>query len=216
MLLEGIRKAAFIGAHTDDEMVCAGTLHRLVELGAQVQVVTFSCAGSVQDRAGYQGHHQQALDEWHQSLDLLDVAMEDRFYLEYEPSPSLRGRGQEVCQAIYQYCEQHKPDLVITLSPDDAHVEHRVVATEAEGVLRGRAPILLRCHYPWNYSVGRPNVYVKLEAEDLEVKRAVINAYLSQKFRYDYEGIFMAQVIVDGLSVKAPAAEKFELVRGVF
>jgi hypothetical protein len=49
----------------------------------------------------------------------------------------------------------------------------------------------------------------------LKVKCAVADAYESQKFRYDYGKIMLHQAYADGLSVKAHAAEKFEIVRSV-
>ena len=41
-MLSNARKVLFFGAHTDDEVICAGTLHRLVRQGAEVMVMSFS------------------------------------------------------------------------------------------------------------------------------------------------------------------------------
>jgi hypothetical protein len=76
-------------------------------------------------------------------------------------------------------------------------------------------PLVARCLYPWNYGLGRPNLYVTLTPEDLAVKSAVCRAYKSQEFRYNYHDLFMATARADGLSVKAEAAERFELLRAV-
>ena len=42
MLFQNVKKAVFIGAHTDDEMICAGTLRKLVKSGVEVKVIAFS------------------------------------------------------------------------------------------------------------------------------------------------------------------------------
>src|SRR3989344_5165479 len=39
-----IKRAVFLGAHTDDEMVAAGTLRKLVKAGCEVHVFAFSFA----------------------------------------------------------------------------------------------------------------------------------------------------------------------------
>ena len=36
------RRALVLGAHTDDEFACAGTIARLVESGSEVHLATFS------------------------------------------------------------------------------------------------------------------------------------------------------------------------------
>jgi hypothetical protein len=127
----------------------------------------------------------------------------------------LQEKEQSIADITYEQCEKHKPDVCFILSPDDENPAHAVVGRQCERVMRGRVPIVIRCQFPWNYTIGRPNLFVSLSQENLTVKRGVINAYQSQKFRYDYETMLMNQCVVDGLSVKVPAAEKFELIRGV-
>ena len=50
----------------------------------------------------------------------------------------------------------------------------------------------------------------------MEVKRKVIQCYPSQAFRYNYKAMLTYYAWADGLSVKASAAEKFEVIRSVF
>ena len=116
---------------------------------------------------------------------------------------------------MFRYLENRKPDVVFTLSPHDENPAHAVVGQQTERVARGRVPTLLRVHMPWNYNSGHCNLYVELDGSDLECKRAVINCYQSQRFRYNYEELLMAQTLADGLAVKVPAAERFEIVRSV-
>lgn len=212
--LEG-GKAVFFGAHTDDEMICAGTLHRLARTGCEVHVVTFAPAAIKEDRRGGLESSRVVIPEWIESLSIIGVHPEHRHYTDYTPSADLQRYRQDICQYAYNFCEREKPDLVLTLSPEDENTAHSIVGIETERVLRGRVPVVLRCQFPWNYSMGRSSVYIQLYAEDLEAKRRVIDTYKSQHFRYQYEQILMHQVLSDGPSVKAYAAEKFELVRGV-
>lgn len=211
-MLDRIKKAVFIGAHTDDEMVCAGTLRRLVDQGAEVQVITASRAATKEDRKGTTPSNV-VYHEWSTSMELIGARYHQ--LMEIIPSSSLQARRQEICQTVFDYCEQERPDCAFILSPDDQELAHRVVAEECERVMRGRVAIIVRCRFPWNYEQGHPNLFVNLSEEQLDIKRRVINAYKSQKFRYQYGEMLLAYCTADGLSVKVPAAEKFEVIRCV-
>ena len=210
-----IKKAIFFCAHTDDEGICAGTLHRLVRQGAEVRVCAFTTAATKEDRRGIHDEGvTELMTEFEDSMKALGIT--EYWCGGMRPSASaIQEHRQMVCQSIYNTVEVVKPDLVITLSPEDENPAHRVIGEECERVMRGRVPLLWRCQYPWNYAIGKQNVFVELSAEDVEAKRRSIQAYQSQRFRYNYEEIFMHQIRVDGLSVKVPYAEKFELVRAV-
>jgi LmbE family N-acetylglucosaminyl deacetylase len=221
-MIDGLRKVVAFFAHSDDEMIAAGTFHRLARQGCDVDIIAFAYAAVEEDRKGYGSTETknyklldttvQIHDEWKKSASLIGAKNHCRAL---KPSCDFQPHRQTICQYVFDYCEQEKPDAVFTLSPDDENTAHSIVGVECERVTRGRVPIHVRCQFPWNYSIGRPNLFVKLDESDVQCKRDVINAYQSQKFRYDYEEMLMAAVRLDGLSVKAEYAEKFELVRGV-
>ena len=224
-VLTTVKKALAFFAHTDDEMICAGTLHRLARQGCEVHVHTFGPAAVAEDRKGSHVSLGVVTAEWMQALDLIGVALEHRKLYNFVPSSSLETvYAQEIGDAIFNVCETVRPDAVFTLSPDDENTAHAVVGRQSERVLRGRVPLAIRCNYPWNFSIGRPNLFVSLSEEDLKVKDAVICCYKSQfpkpteaggTFRYNYHEMLMSAVRVDGQSVKVEAAEKFEVLRMV-
>ncbi len=214
-MLNNCRKAVGFFAHTDDEMVAAGTLRRLVRQGCEVHVVTFAPAATEDDRTGGEPSLKIVVPEWNHSLDLIGVAKTHRHLLACLPSSQLPSYRQEICQYVYDFCEREHPEVAFLLSPDDENPAHAVVGIEGERVMRGRVPMTIRCQFPWNYSLGRPNLYVRLDEDDLKVKKRVIQAYRSQLFRYRYEEMLLAYCKADGLSVKVEAAEKFELIRSV-
>lgn len=209
------KKAVFFGAHTDDEMICAGTLHRLVREGCEVHVVTFSPAAIESDRRGGPESSLVVVPEWQHALDLIGVRNEHRHFKNYLPSARLEERGQDICQTIYDFCEQEKPDCAFILSPEDENTAHAVVGREAERVMRGRVPTTVRCLFPWNFGLGRPNLYVSLNDDEILIKRQVIRAYKSQQFRYCYDPMLIDYATADGASVKRRACERFEIVRAV-
>lgn len=227
-MIEGVKKAVMFCAHTDDEMVAAGTLHRLARNGCEVHVVAYGPAAITGDRQGSHPSARVVLEEWHRSLDVIGVGHEPnvaphgpappsgyRHYLGYVPSSKLDDYKQGIADFAFKLVEHVKPDAVFTLSPDDENPAHSVVGTQTERVLRGRVPLTIRCNYSWNYTVGRPNLFVRLDPEDVAAKRAVINCYQSQLWRYKYEDLMLAAAVTDGLSVKVSYAEKFEIIRSV-
>lgn len=213
-MLSDVKRAVMFAAHTDDEMVCAGTLHRLARQGCEVHVVTFGPAGTQQDPDGNRTAEETVYDEWVDAMRLIGVARPRCTLYRMTPSKSLHVRGQEVADYAFRYVNQFNPDVAFVLSPEDENPAHAEVGRQCERVMRGRVPLVLRCQFPWNLSYGRRNVYVRLSPEDLDVKRKVIEAYKSQAFRYDYS-MFLDYARADGKSVKAEACETFELVRGV-
>ncbi len=214
-MLDWITKAVFIGCHTDDEAIVAGTLHRLVRQGVEVHVMTIAPAAIESDRMGGLLSCAVVRKEWVRSLEIIGVDEANRSFLEFTPSADLHPWRQAICQRIYDFCEVEKPDAVFVLSPDDENTAHKIVAEESERVMRGRVPITIRCQYPWNFSLGRTNLYVRLTRQDMKAKQDSIAAYESQAFRYNYGEILTHAAIAQGLSVKVEAAETFEIIRAV-
>lgn len=210
-----IKKVVFFGGHADDEMICAGTLHRLVQQGCEVHVISFAPAATEHDRLGTQVSSNIVWPEWNKALDIIGVKSDHRQFLNFNPSVDLTPFSQQICQYAFDFCEREKPDAAFILSPEDENTAHAIVGTECERVLRGRVPIAIRCQFPWNFSIGRPNLYVSLSERDMIAKIKVIDAYESQKFRYRYGPMLLNYCHADGLSVKGHAAEKFELLRCV-
>lgn len=208
------KRALFVGAHTDDEMICAGTLRRLVNRGVDVGVVTFCPAGTREDRRGGQEALNVVLPEWERSMDTLGVKRDSRILLGWSPV-HLPAKRQDVCQFLFDLCEETVFDLAFVLSRHDENEAHAIVGEEAERVMRGRVATVIRCNFPWNYTTAAKNLYVRLTPEEVAVKRKVIECYQSQTFRYGYGEMLEHYVHADGLAVKQNAAETFEIIRAV-
>ena len=213
-MLSALKSAVMFCAHTDDEMVCAGTLHRLARMGCEVTLVAFSFAATKDDRAGTEDSLFLVDPEWRNSLRI--IGAQQYPVKPIIPSADFQPYRQRICQDVYDYCESKKPDLAIILSPHDENTAHSIVGIECERVMRGRVPHVWRCQFPWNYGKGdNPNLYVELSLDDLIAKQRVIEAYKSQQFRYNYGEMLLSYCRADGLSVKVERAEKFEVVRSV-
>lgn len=209
MLFENIRNAVFVGAHTDDEIIAAGTLRKLVKSGVEVKVIAFSCAPIPGESAK---KTQEILRrEFSQSMKLIGVLPKNGRILGYN-ARTLSTHHDQIRQFLYDFTVAEKPDLAFVLSPEDDHQDHSIVGKSAERVMKNRVPFVIRCHYPWNFiNPGRSNLFVKLTPEEFETKLAVIRAYKSQHFRYDYENLFTSLARVNGLATKGELAEAFEI-----
>ena len=209
MLFKNIKKAVFIGAHTDDEMICAGTLRKLVKAGAEVKVIAFSCApipGETAERT-----KNILYGEFAKAMDAIGVPPRDWKIMDFDPR-TLPSHEDEIRQLLYDFSLTEKPDLALVLSPGDDHQDHALVGKSAERVMKNRVPFIIRCHYPWNFiNPGSCNLFVNLTSDEYEAKLNVIRAYKSQHFRYDYENLFSALALVNGLATKGQLAEAFEI-----
>lgn len=206
-------------AHSDDEMVAAGTLHRLVRQGADVEVVCFGPCAIESDREGGKPSVAVVQAEWFRSLELIGAAPgidPVHGWGMFLPSKSLAERGQRIADYMFHHLEKRKPDCILTLSPHDENPAHAVVGVQAERVARGRVDTVIRCDMPWNFSMDRPNLYVRLEGEDFACKIRVIEAYQSQAWRYDYKNMLTNYAWANGQSVKAgQPCEVFTVIRSV-
>ena len=209
MLFQNVKKAVFIGAHTDDEMICAGTLRKLVKSGVEVKVIAFSCA-PIPDKSLERTREIICL-EFLKSMEAIGVLPGNRMALNYD-ARTLSTHQDKIRQFLYDFTVDEKPDLALILSSEDDHQDHSIVGKSAERVMKNRVPFVIRCHYPWNFiNPGRCNFFVKLTPDEFKAKLSVIRAYRSEHFRYDYENLFTSLTRANGLATKNELAEAFEI-----
>lgn len=205
------KNVLFVGAHTDDEVICAGSLKKFKDQGAQIYILTFSNSATKEDRTGGISSRMILEPEYQKSMGLLGA----NYKLYDYGTDHLHNYKDEIRQIIYDFVNQNRIDCAFVLSPNDDHQCHECVGREAERALKNRVPVILRCQYPWNYKAFSPNFFIELTDKELKTKLDVMRCYQSQLFRYDYVEMFRSYTIADGLSIKRPYAEKFELIRAV-
>jgi LmbE family N-acetylglucosaminyl deacetylase len=211
MIFNNVKKAVFIGAHTDDEMVAAGTLRKLVKSGVEVKMVIFSSA-PIPGQMRVEDAYFVIKPEFEKAIRAIGILHDNCILKCYDPR-TLPNQEDEIRQFLYDYTVKEKPDIAFILSSQDDHQSHAMVGKSAERVMKNRVPLVLRCHYPWNFiNPGRRNFFVKLTQDEFEAKLAVIRAYRSQHFRYDYEELYTALTRADGLATKNELVEAFEIL----
>ena len=202
------RRALVLGAHTDDEFACAGTIARLIESGAEVHLATFSSAEeSVPD-----GFDRDVLKrEIRAAIAVLGIA-EERFRLHGLPVRHFPEHRQEVLERLVALRAEIEPDLVLLPALTDIHQDHGTVARE--GLRAFKHATILGYEMPMNDLRFEASCYVTLEARHLDLKLRHAAAYASQGHRsYLQPEAIRSLAAVRGLQIGADAAEAFQVVR---
>jgi N-acetylglucosamine malate deacetylase 1 len=200
--------ALVLGAHTDDEFGCAGTIARLIEDGMDVHYACFSaCEESVPP-----GFPRDVLkDEVLAAIDVLGIPR-DRFYLYDYRVRHFPSRRQEILEELVLLRKRIDPDLVFLPAFSDMHQDHAVMA--AEGLRAFKHASLLGYELPMNTIAFQHACFISLEPRHMEIKLRHATVYQSQMVRpYLREEFIKSLALVRGTQINRDAAEAFEVIR---
>jgi len=123
-------KVVFVGAHTDDWVICGGTIARYTRLGHEARIISFTPGDSV-----------SMADEAHLSVEELAAARREQAVkgagilgarIDFLHQQDLR---MHVDPTSYQECNKlllaEKPDVVFTMWPLEFHPDHRAAGNLA-------------------------------------------------------------------------------------
>lgn len=202
------RRALVLGAHTDDEFGCSGTIGRLLDSGAQVYYAVFSTcqesvpAGFPKDVLGHEvreATHVLGLPPAHLIVHDYRVRHFDSF-------------RQAILEDLVKLRNQLSPDLVLLPALSDLHQDHHVVAME--GLRAFKFASILGYELPMNTITFQHACFVELTPQHLERKIEALGCYRSQQFRpYASERFIRALATVRGIQAGVEYAEAFEVLR---
>lgn len=139
------KKVLVIAPHTDDgEFGCGGTIHKLIELGAEVHYAAFSaCEQSVL------AHFPKDIltTEVKAATRILGIKDENLHLLQYSVR-TFNYRRQEILDDIIRLKNTLQPDLVFVPSVNDIHQDHATIANEAIRAFKFSS--ILCYELPWN------------------------------------------------------------------
>ncbi len=209
-LIDFTGRALVLGAHTDDEFGCAGTVARMVEAGAEVHYACFSsCEESVPEGWDPDVLKREVLD----AIDVLGIPPE-RFTLFDFRVRHFPSRRQEILEEMIKLRKRIDPQTVFIPAMSDMHQDHEVVARE--GLRAFKHATVLGYELPMNTISFQHACFIRLEERHLEVKLRHAAAYRSQAFRAYLKPDFIRSLArVRGLQIDQPAAEAFEVIRNV-
>jgi LmbE family N-acetylglucosaminyl deacetylase len=204
----GAQRALILGAHTDDEMGCAGTIARMIEEGTRVHYACFSsCEESVP-----KGFDEDVLKrEVAEAIAVLGIEPE-RFTLFSFPVRHFPAHRQEILEELIKLRKRIEPDLVFVPAFADIHQDHGIIAHE--GLRAFKQATLLGYELPMNTMTFQHACFVQLESRHMERKIAHLQCYRSQQHRpYVRPNFIRALATVRGVQINAEAAEAFEVIR---
>jgi len=202
----------FVGAHHDDlEVSCGGSVKRWVEEGCNV----FSAILTDSTWTGPDGicfrDPQQAESYCQKAASLLGYTP---ISLNYCPCFTLVYSDEKVADLL-RIISQHRIDMLVTISPSDAHRDHRAASEIALAATR-KIPRVLLTQVSWNSTpqVFTPRYFVDITTQ-FEVKREAIRCYQDEYARtgHLWERFIQAQGQLFGLEAGCDMAEGFEVVK---
>jgi LmbE family N-acetylglucosaminyl deacetylase len=197
-----------LGAHTDDEFGCSGTIARLIDQGSDVHYAVFStCEESVPP-----GWPKDILaHEVRKSAATLGIKASQLYVYDFRVRhfPSFR---QDILEEMVRLRARVKPDLVLLPSLDDMHQDHQVVARE--GLRAFKFSSVLGYELPMNTITFQHACFVSLTPEHLQRKIDALMHYETQRFRpYVNEEFLRGLAKVRGVQAGVEFAEAFEVQR---
>jgi LmbE family N-acetylglucosaminyl deacetylase len=204
------RIALILGAHTDDEFGCAGTIARMIEAGVEVHCVAFSrCEDSVPP-----GFSEDVLEtEWRQATARLGIPPENLqlFPFRVRHFPQFR---QDILEQLVRLRRQIQPEVVFLPSTTDIHQDHRIISQE--GLRAFKHSTILGYELPMNTITFQHACFIRLEERHLQAKIESLMCYESQAFRnYRNEEFLRGLARVRGVQINSDYAEAFEVLRWV-
>jgi LmbE family N-acetylglucosaminyl deacetylase len=200
-----VRSVVVLGAHCDDIAIGAGgTLLTLCTAnpGIRVDALVLSGGGTAREE-----EERAALTAFCPGADL-DVTVHKL------PDGRLPAHWDEAKSALEELRGRTNPDLILAPRTDDAHQDHRGLATLVPTAFRDHLVLGYEI-VKWDADLGRPTTYQPLSAEIAEKKVSLLQQhYPSQRHRpwYDREA-FLGLARIRGIECHARYAEAFHVTK---
>ena len=207
-------KILAIGAHIDDvEVGCGGTLAQAYLCKHEVLILSLTGSAYNDLDGTVQRTQEEALKEGRAAADILKTNIEVMDF----PTKDVPYDSTTV-EAIEAKIRKFQPDVILTHWPYDTHQAHRATSLATISAARKHNSVLFyepmtpsgRSYYPF-----RPQVYVGVEMEAVQMKAASLRAHTSQHEKYGtmWVDAIMARGVHRGFEIGAAHAECFEPLR---
>jgi LmbE family N-acetylglucosaminyl deacetylase len=195
--LDGVRSVLCIGAHCDDiEIGCGGTILSLIARNPQVAITWLVFTSD--DVRGAEARASAA--------QFLTGAGDSTVELQAFRERYLPHVGSEVKERFDRLGVEIDPDVIFTHHHADLHQDHRTLAELTHNTFRNH--LILEYEIPkYDGDLGRPNVFVHLEAEVCRRKvDALLESFPSQQDKHWFTAdTFRAILTIRGLESRAPS-----------
>lgn len=200
-----VERIVALGAHCDDIAIGAGgTLLATCAARPGVRVDALVLSGGGGER---EDEERAALAAFCPGADL-DVTVLKL------PDGRLPAHWDEAKNALEDLRRRTDPDVIVAPRTDDAHQDHRGLATLVTTAFRDHLVLGYEI-VKWDGDLGRPNAYQPLSSDIAEKKVALLQQhYPSQRHRpwYDREA-FLGLARIRGIECQARYAEAFHVTK---
>jgi len=217
------RRVLVLAPHFDDEVFgCGGLLAQLAESEAEIGVLylTDSSGGEeiTEDREAYSAQRRA---EAQQGLDILNIEQIEVLTI---PDGALAASIDDAAEAIRRAIGEHRPDLLLSISPCEVTSDHQAAfaslhralsglrgGTDLDEVMNGCRILLYEVNHP-----SYPDVLIDVGPQ-LEVLISAINAHTSQLALHNYREAALGMRHFRALSLPAAvkAAEAYREIRTI-
>lgn len=190
-------KYLFLSPHVDDsDLMCGGTIAKLIEQGQTAHVTTMSHIYEEVD----------LIDEWKGSMNVLGVKPLD--WCSFK-TRLFYTQQNEILQYLF-HLKKRQYDYIFIPSVD-FHSDHSVTSKQAQRAFKDQN--LLSYKPEWNSRTLTRNYFVKLEHRHVQKKLEALACYKSQQHRpYFKQDVIVGAMHVNGMMVNCEFAEAFEVV----
>lgn len=202
------RRVLMLGAHTDDEFGCSGTLSRLLQSGADVYYTAFSiCEESVPP-----GYPKDILmHEARGATHVMGLSEDHVLFYNYRVR-HFPERRQDILEELVRLRNKINPDLVLLPALSDIHQDHHVVASE--GLRAFKFASVFGYELPMNTITFQHACFIELNDDLVQRKIEAVKCYQSQQFRpYVNDDFIRGLARVRGVQAGVEYAEAFEVLR---
>jgi LmbE family N-acetylglucosaminyl deacetylase len=202
----------FVGAHHDDlEVSIGGSIKRWTQEGHKAySAILTNSSWTAPDGTSFR-NSEPIEDYCQRAAKLLGYS---QISLGFSNCFELRYTDDKVA-ALLDIMERHSVDTLITITPNDAHPDHRMAAEIALNSARRMKRILLT-RVSWNSYPGgfNPTYFVDI-SDVIEVKREALRCYEDEYRRTGtlWDRFVDASATLYGLEAGCDFAEGFEIVK---
>lgn len=202
----------FVGAHHDDlEVSIGGSVRRWVDEGHSVYSAILTDSTWVGPDGTRFRNPQQIESYVRNAAQLLGYT---QISLNFCPCFELRYTDDKVT-ALLNIISQHAIDTLVTITPNDAHPDHREASQIALNASRAISRVLLAC-VSWRKNRGgfEPNFFVDVTGL-IETKSKALRCYEDEYSRIGHlwEKYIRSTASLYGLQAGCDVAEGFEVVK---
>jgi len=197
------KRILLVSAHPDDlEFGLGGLLNKLDK--DNILAVIFSDTKNLND--------EPIIEELNNSMRIYDISFKLRKDI---INMNFVNQEREIKQILYDLKNEYKPDIIFSTSKRSHNPDHRILGESVQAVFQEQTVLFyetVRADYE-----HRPNLYVKIDGVDLDVKIKAISQYISQLSKRHYAKLELvkSQAVFRGSQIGESYAEAFEIGRMV-